>query len=266
MALRVEERFALRTIPIDIHGQEVGAIDLVDAKNVYTLTSLAHEGRRLNRVEIVLHSHAFAPNATSFSSQDPWQKALTGGWLKLAQPSVIERHGENWCFVARKCPAAASAEHQFLDALGAIVVTMMPLEKLQAQLDHKPSDGTLSLEYADTAAFMVGEKNAPMLRARQLGSGIPASFEVRSERRNVSIRSAATSAVKLPKKSSKASKLETLDRVTVDRDCRLRQIDLTIVAEFSLIPNTKSAIRMLQIHERTLTPQLPEVLAASATP
>lgn len=64
----------------------------------------------------------------------------------------------------------------------------------------------------------------------------------------------------------KASKIETLDRVTVDRDCRLRRIDPTIVAEFSLVPNTKSAIRMLQIHERTLTPQSPEVLGASATP
>jgi hypothetical protein len=255
VALQVEERFALRTIPIDINSQIVGAFDLLDAKNVYSLKSLAHEGRRMNRVELVLHSHTFAPNATSFSDQDPWQKALAGGWLKLAQPTIIERHGEDWCFAARKCPAPASPEYQFLEALGAVVVTMMPLEKLQAQLDHKPSDGTLSLEYTDTAAFMAGEKNAPKLQARQLGSGFPASFELRSERRNVSVRSAATSAVKLPKKSSKAAKLETVDRLTIDRDCRLRNVDLTIAADYSLVPNTPSAIRMLQIHEQKLTPQ-----------
>ncbi len=255
MAIQVEERFALRTIPIDINGQELGAMGLVDAKNVYSLKALSYEGRRMNRVEVMLQSHTFAPNAASFSEQDPWQKALAGGWLELGQPSIIERHGEDWCFVARKCPAPASAEYQFLDALGSIVVMMMPLEKLQTQLDHKQSDGTLSLEYADTAAFMVGEKNAPKLQARQLGSGIPAQFELRSERRDVSVRSAATSSVKLPKKSSKASRLETVDRLTVDRDCRIRNIDLTVSADYSLVPNTPSAIRMQQIHERKLSLQ-----------
>jgi hypothetical protein len=33
VALRVEERFALCTIPIDVNGQEVGAMELLEAKN-----------------------------------------------------------------------------------------------------------------------------------------------------------------------------------------------------------------------------------------
>jgi len=251
VGLRVEERFALRTIPIDVDGQEVSAMDLLDAKNVYTLKSLAHEGRRLNRVELVLQSHAFAPSAVTFSEQDPWQKALTGGWLTLARPFVIERHDETWCFVGRRCPARGSPEQQFLDTLGNVAVLMMPLEKLQPQLDQKPSDGTLSLEYSDTAGVLSGEKNAPKLQARQVGSGMPAKFELTSQRRNVSVQSAA--ALKPPKKSSKAAKLEISDRFTVDRDCRVRAIEQTIAAEYALVPNTKSAIRMLQIHERMLT-------------
>jgi len=79
-------------------------MELLDAKNVYTLTSLAFEGRLLNRVQVVLQSHAFAPNAVALSDQDPWQRALTGGWLTLAQPFVIERHGADWC------PKSFSAE------------------------------------------------------------------------------------------------------------------------------------------------------------
>lgn len=251
VGLRVEERFVLRTIPIDINGQELGAMEMVDAKNVYTLKSLAHEGRRSNRVQVVLHSHALAPGATAFAEQDPWQKALTGGWLGLTRPFELERHAEAWCITGRKCPAPGSSEHRFLATLGAVVVLMMPLEKLQAQLDQKPSDGTLSLEYSDTAGELSGEKTPPKLQAHQLGSGLPAKFELTSERRNVSLQSAA--AVKLPMRSAKATKLETSDRFTVDRECRLREIAQTIAAEYTLVPNTKSAIRFVQIHERTLT-------------
>jgi len=255
VGLRVEERFATRAIPIDVNGQEVGAMELADATNVYTLKSLAYEGPFLNRVEVVLQSHVFAPGAASFPEQDRWQKALTGGWLKLTQPFVIERHAEVWCFAERKCPAAGSPEREFLGALGAIVVMMMPLEKLQARFDRQPSDGTLTLDWSDTAAEMVGEKNAPKLLARQVGTGIPAKLEVTSERSNVVVKSAATASTKLPRKSSKAAKLVTVDRFTVDRDCRLRELELTIAADYSLVPNTKSAIRMVQFHGRKLTPE-----------
>ena len=253
MPLRVEERFTLRTIPIDVEGREVGAMELLDATNVYTLQALAFEGRFMNRVEGVLESHAFAPGARSFPESDPWQKALTGGWLTLARPFVVERHGDVWCFVGRKCPTTGSPEYEFLGALGMTVVMMMPLEKLQAQFEGKQSDGTLTLDWSDTASAMVGEKSAPKLVARQIGTGIPAKLEVTSGRHDVSVKGAAVAGVKVPKKSAKASQLVTIDRFTVNHDCRLLDLELTVAADYTLIPGTKSAFRMLQIHGRTLS-------------
>lgn len=252
IALRVVADRTVTTSVLDARGQQTAVISLIETSDVFVLAPIAFEGRRQNRVTITLEQHREGPPAGAFNDLQPWQAALRHGWVTLRQPFVIERHAAEWCIAGRACPKPASKEGQLLSAIAAAADTMMPLEKLQTALDGRTSDGSLSLPFADMAGHVAGDEDSGQVSGRQVGAGIPATFEATSERQ----RARPVPATKAGKTGAvpQIERVRAVDRITIDGQCRLREMVSIITKAFSLVPGTPGSLLVIQTDRHRLDP------------
>lgn len=242
---RFTYRVSVTQAVLDIYGTEVVGQTLSDVQTVYVMTPLQHSGRLQDRIEVVVEAHPSDAHANTFDDQTLWTKAIHSKSVVVGQPFIIERQGDKWCFVGRKCPGEKHNDYILLKHLDNSAQQMMPLEKLQQVVDHKPSDGTLSIEVSNLAELSEGNDKAREVQAKQSGQGFPARFVVTTTvdtQRLVPMRAKGG----VLSRSKHAVSAEATSQLTVDRQCRLRENTTQLVKSFELVPGENSRVRITQ--------------------